>query len=521
MRTPRERARLLLPALAVALFFGIAISSLALKSATYDEPVYVIAGLSYLSLGDFRMKDDAPPLVAYLAGLSPLVLRLEIPGGRLPFEDSLQKEYPFAARLLYGADADRVLFWSRLAVLVPFGGLLLFTVHAWAGALFGPAGATLALLLAAFCPTLIAHARLVSADLPCAAAMLFASYRLWRLGEAPGAGRALGAGLALGLALVTKFSALALLPTWALVSVSWTALGPRCERMRRARQCALALAAAAAVVLAIYGWPPDPLRYARGVANIYRNLAGGYRSYFLGSFYPGVLPYYYPVVLALKLSLPLLVLGLGGLALLRRRRVGWCAALCLLLPAATLLAAATRDTAASGVRRVLPVVAVLAVAAGGWAPEVKRWGAAGARRGRAGSALLVALVGFHAFSCLRAWPHYIPYFNEVALAFGEPQDLLDDSNVDWGQDLKALPRVMRRHGVERVALWYFGKADPRYYGIDYRQMSRRDLTDPPPGVYAVSLQRIIRSRQDGVAPLFRRPPFARAGTSIWLYRVEP
>ena len=52
-------------------------------------------------------------------------------------------------------------------------------------------------------------------------------------------------------------------------------------------------------------------------------------------------------------------------------------------------------------------------------------------------------------------------------------------------------------------------------------MSRRDLTDPQPGVYAVSLQRIIRSKQDGVPPLFQRRPFARAGTSIWLYRVEP
>src|ERR1700716_2375547 len=40
------------------------------QSATYDEPVYIAAGYSYIETGDFRLKQDAPPLVATLSGIA-------------------------------------------------------------------------------------------------------------------------------------------------------------------------------------------------------------------------------------------------------------------------------------------------------------------------------------------------------------------------------------------------------------------------------------------------------------------
>src|ERR1700704_3800346 len=40
------------------------------QSATYDEPVYIAAGYSYIETGDFRLKQDAPPLVATLSGVA-------------------------------------------------------------------------------------------------------------------------------------------------------------------------------------------------------------------------------------------------------------------------------------------------------------------------------------------------------------------------------------------------------------------------------------------------------------------
>src|SRR3954471_6441334 len=44
------------------------VAGMAQQSATYDEPVYIAAGYSYIETGDFRLKQDAPPLVATLSG---------------------------------------------------------------------------------------------------------------------------------------------------------------------------------------------------------------------------------------------------------------------------------------------------------------------------------------------------------------------------------------------------------------------------------------------------------------------
>src|SRR5438093_11415192 len=46
------------------------LTGMARQSATYDEPVYIAAGYSYLETGDFRLKQDAPPLVGTLSGVA-------------------------------------------------------------------------------------------------------------------------------------------------------------------------------------------------------------------------------------------------------------------------------------------------------------------------------------------------------------------------------------------------------------------------------------------------------------------
>lgn len=118
-------------AIALVAFFSLAISSMSQKSATYDEPVYVVGGLSTLTLRDYTLKEDAPPLIGYLAGLSAWMYGLEIPGGKIPFANTVGVEYPYSAALLFRSelDAREILFYSRLAVLLPFGVLLLVTVY--------------------------------------------------------------------------------------------------------------------------------------------------------------------------------------------------------------------------------------------------------------------------------------------------------------------------------------------------------------------------------------------------------
>jgi hypothetical protein len=98
---------------------------------------------------------------------------------------------------------------------------------------------------------------------------------------------------------------------------------------------------------------------------------------------------------------------------------------------------------------------------------------------------------------------------------------------------------MRQH-LGRIKLSYFGSGHPSYYGLDYEPLPTADLTpeqgnplartfypyDPSPGIYAISatnLQGVAlgSDKRDTYAWFRNKRPFAKAGYSIFLYRVEP
>ena len=206
---------------------------------------------------------------------------------------------------------------------------------------------------------------------------------------------------------MAKFTALLLVPCFAVVLV--VAASRRQLAAREAVAAAALVATPAAALVAVsYGLPPDPMRYVEGVRAIYRNINPDFQWYLFGSFHAPGVPYYHVATLAVKASAPLLALGIGSLFLLRRRGAGLLAELCLLLPALLLLLATTQDEFSAGVRRLLPVFPVLAISGSRFlAPS------AGARVS-AWLAVPAALLLWHAVSSLSSWPHYIPYFNELA-----------------------------------------------------------------------------------------------------------
>jgi hypothetical protein len=262
----------------------------------------------------------------------------------------------------------------------------------------------------------------------------------------------------------------------------------------------------------IYGIPPRPDLYIRNAQNLYRNVEGlEYSWYLLGKFHKAGVPYYYPAVLGVKTSLPLLLLGLGSFGWIRRRNAGWPGEIALLLPAGLLLLLSTQDVISAGIRRLLPVLPVLAVSAGRWAPAV--WNTVRKR-------LLLGLpIAWLAVSSIAAWPHYIPYFNELAGGWKNGPRLLDDSNIDWGQDLASLPAVMRKLDMESVRLFYHGSASPTWYGINVEPSTLQQFARHEPGNYAISQHLAVRMRLVGILWPSEEKPTARAGTSILLFKI--
>ena len=123
-------------------------------------------------------------------------------------------------------------------------------------------------------------------------------------------------------------------------------------------------------------------------------------------------------------------------------------------------------------------------------------------------------MGWLLISSLRSHPDYLAYFNE--LAGTEPENILVDSDLDWGQDLKRLSGKLKELGVKQIYLDYYGVADlPRH---NLPELLKLDPGDPPHGWLAI-----------GLSPLKRQPklyqwlngykPVSRAGKSINIYYV--
>src|SRR5262245_10960419 len=206
--------------------------------------------------------------------------------------------------------------------------------------------------------------------------------------------------------------------------------------------------------------------------------------------------------MALKSPLPTLALvALGAALALRQGRRDL--ALVTLLPAALIVGAASIARRDVGLRYVLPAYPFLFLLAGVCAE--------GPRVGRIATALGSAWL---AFASWRVWPDFIPYFNEAAGGARGGIRFLDDSNVDWGQDVDAVFRWDPADPPkERRCLLFTAAELPVVPGVEQGLEAAEVLWPREGGEYAIS------------AHLLQRPDLSLAGLPglrfRWLDRFEP
>src|SRR5439155_10617229 len=104
---------------------------------------------------------------------------------------------------------------------------------------------------------------------------------------------------------------------------------------------------------------------------------------------------------------------------------------------------------------------------------------------------LMLLVGAGLFSAIHIHPYQLAYFNRWAGGPASGYRYLDDSNIDWGQDLPGLAAWQSEHGVRPLALWYFGTDSPAGYGIEWRPLSNEEVLQPRRDAYAMSVNNLI------------------------------
>jgi MFS family permease len=463
---------------------------------TSDEPSHIACGLEWLDRGVYQWEPQHPPLARVAAALGPYLLgaHSQPPPVETSRDEGMLRE---GLRILYrDRQYQRTLTAARAGIL-PFFWLACLVVYCWGRRYCGKAGAVVALFLFSFTPPILAHSGVATTDMALTAFMgaSFLGGLAWI--DRPTPLRAAIFGLAIAGGVLSKFSFLAFFPASVLLAgLCYYAAQrpPAAELLNAARtripSLLLAVALACVAIWAGYRFSAGKPEHAfmplpapelfQGIQDVKRHNDEGHPGYLLGQRSKTGFLLFFPVALSVKTPLAFLILLIAGAALALWRQIGvertW-------LPAAFaagILGVGLFSRINIGVRHILPiymglslvaaagVMALLAVA------EQRRWL----------RVALAALLLWFAASSLLSHPDYLAYFNE--LAGSTPENILVDSDLDWGQDMNRLGERLRRASAEWVMFTPFVKADLEgEHGFPLTL--RSDVPTPSPGWNAVSV----------------------------------
>lgn len=457
-----------------------------------------------LKNGDFGLNPEHPPFVKLIAVLPLLPLHLQVPTLQ---HRSFKVEANLDGKEFAAANMGRnILFRVRLAASV-FALALALLVFLAAQEMFGTAAAFITLTLLVFDPNLLANGALVTTDVGISCFLFASVYALYRYVRTPSLSRAAVVGLATGLALASKNTGLLLLPMFLLLAIYEVAKpGSAVPRHKQAARflgmLAFTTIVAVVVLWAFYGfryqarpagqslnpttaqylqqvpqpsvarvlgvlahWKVLPESYLYGLADL-SLVNDAYASYFFGKVYPHGVWFYFPGVIAVKSTLPFLILlGLIIFAIATHRLRQWKEIRFLAVPAAFYLAVAMSSHMNIGVRHILPMYIFLYVLAGGAAYAL-------VRKQRGWIYVVAILLAWQAVSSIRAFPTYLAFANELWGGAANTHKYLGDANVDWGQQLIATDKYLEKRGVKDCWFVYFaaGVVDPSSYGIPCKQL---------------------------------------------------
>jgi len=483
-------------------------------SATSDEPVHLASGYSYWQTRDFRMNPEHPPLAKLIAALPLLLIQPKLNTSSAVWNKA--SEYEFAFDFIYTNHTDRLLFWGRvmMVALAALGAAITFM---WARDLFGPVAGLLALGLYSFSPNLLAHGMLITTDVPVTVFSLLTLYLFWKQQDNPNWPNSIATGLALGAAMASKYSG-GLLPMLITALAILRVIRHSDRKLALRREIwnlAIMAVTSLFVIEASYLFAVSPLTYFANAQTVNTNHSPTYEYYLLGQLKRGGWWYYFFVAFLFKATLTTLILTL--LATVRAfsgtiNRVGEQILLAGIGFYIVVMSAGANDL---GIRYLLPIFPLLFIWISRIAPDY--W------TNRVGQGVLIILFAWQVWSGLAAFPNYIPFFNELAGGPGRGVDILDDSNIDWGQALKQAAAYVKQNGIKDVWICTFSPFDnPKYYGLPPyllppQMMAKVLFQSPPAGTYIISAHYVARMKT--LDPAWRRrQPVARIGESLWVYR---
>jgi Dolichyl-phosphate-mannose-protein mannosyltransferase len=501
--------------LAAILFLGCGVHQAWLDSPTFDEPVYVSAGLTEILHHDVTLNDEHPVLPKVLAALPVLLAHPVIPkNGSWNTNDERSYSATFLNAQRRAGTLRAVTFSSRLVPLLEAVALA-FVLFALGRDLFGRAAGALSGSLWLLSPFVVGLSHLDGLDLSFALAVGCWSWALLRWMRHSTTRRTVVLGIATAAAVLTDVTGLLLV----LLGVVTILVTSRHRSLRRGlRDSGLLLLATWLLTWVAYGainpsvlLNPTvvlPSPYFNGMSYLLQNDTVPGAGYLLGVAWTGGRWWYWPGVLVLKTVPTTLVLLIGGC-------IGWIwydrplrrqALLVLAVPALCLLAFTVLLPRDIGLRYLLPVLALWLVAASSVARV--------ALQTVVGAVSVASIVVVAGMAMVLSSPFSLAWVNPP---LGPAYRIVTNSDVDWGQ------------GFYRLEAWSIGKHPwvayfgPRGLETSSIPHARRLVGTKPDrieGWVAVSATDLTSAESASLAWLRAYCPVGDLGGSILLYKFD-
>jgi hypothetical protein len=508
------------------------------ESATFDEVTHIGAGLSYVQRLDLRLNPEHPPLAKVLAGTSAAVggarADYSSPAWRLSdtFFQAFSAQWVFGNAVLARWNPwQRTLLWARTPMLL-LTLLLGWAVYRIGSRFGGAAGGLLCLAAYVTMPTFLAFGPLVLTDLP---VTLFTVLAVWQLGElwtAPSRRNEWLFGMAFAAAILSKFTGLLLIPVAMLAILRLRKKGEGDSRNAATLRGMAWGFAIAYLVLLVLSWnqPNDALSslpwlvrrplmpvwiYLRGILMTIG--LGSRPAFLLGRLLPHGVPWYFPIVFALKSTegfLGLLILGaaagmVGRSAIPDDVRLHWRV---LKMALWVFLAVCLLSRLDISIRHfMMPEIVLILLLA-----PVPRMVARLPGR-RIWQTAIIGLAAASFATAAFAYPYYIPFVNH--LGFGRPAyALMNDSNVSWNEALPEVERFAESRGLAEIPVDWFALSDDSLIAPRARVWNCEQPAATDAGHWvAVSAVAILEVHSCGY--LRDYPHQALAGGSMWAFRL--
>ncbi len=454
----------------------LAFASVWNDSPIVDEIPHIGAGYSYVQKGDFRLNPEHPPLAKDLAGIALSFLTINQSAFQTQhWLNEINGQWNFGRNLIFNSGNDAILMArvAKMPMLLFFIFSAIIIFH-WARKIYGDKAGLLAVFLFSFSPTVLAHSRFVTTDIPALFGILLGTYFFVRFLENQTKTNFVLAFVAFGIAQLTKFSLFLLNPLFIILAIGWGLANSKrdgSEIQGKANSVIKTLFLTAMIIvlgyvtivspiyslhtinypkirqkadtiylLNSYGnktysekviWASDkpflrPLaQYGLGLLMVTQRNIGGNTTYFLGEIKGVAWKKYFPVVYFIKE--PLAFWGLVAMALLswtillrpnRYKAKHWIknhfSEFAMFVWLIIYWYASITANINIGVRHLMPIYGFVFILLSGQLIDISK------KINKkflltAYHLLLTIFLGWYLFENLKIFPHYLTYFNQTAL----------------------------------------------------------------------------------------------------------